>query len=65
MASTSNSAPSAEAVELTPEEFTKAKRAALESIGLTYRQLERQARKGQFSSPRAHKVWVAIGGHAR
>ncbi|WP_199701818.1 hypothetical protein [Jiangella rhizosphaerae] len=60
-----HSAPAVEAIELTPEEYAKAKRAALKSVGLTYRQLERQARTGQFSSPRAHKVWVAIGGHAR
>lgn len=65
MADKTYAAPPVEAVELTPEEYAQAKRAALRSVGLTYRQLEREARAGEFSSPRAHKIWVAIGGHAR
>jgi hypothetical protein len=54
-----------EVIELSPADFKKAKKAALESIGLTYRELARQAKRGEFSSPRAHKVWIAIGGHRR
>jgi hypothetical protein len=45
--------------------YKKAKKAALESKGLTYRELARQAKRGEFSSPRAHKIWIATGGHRR
>lgn len=47
---------------MTPAQYRKAKTAALESVGLTYSELEEQAKRGEFSSLRAKKVWAAIGG---
>jgi hypothetical protein len=46
---------------LTPAQFNDAKERALESVGLTYEQLKRQARRGEFDSPLARKVWMAVG----
>ena len=65
MATRTDRRPDVEVVELTPAQYRAAKRKALDSIGLTYKQLAKQARRGEFSSPRAKKVWVAFGGHAR
>jgi phosphoribosylanthranilate isomerase len=50
-----------EVVELDRGEYDEAVRAALAELGLTYTQLERQARRGNFSSLRARKLWLAIG----
>ena len=50
-----------EVVEVTAAEYDRAVKAALDGLGLTYRQLERQARRGHFSSLRARKLWLAIG----
>jgi hypothetical protein len=57
-------APDVEVLELSPAQYRKVKEAALRSVGLTYKQLAKQARKREFSSPRAQKVWIAIGDHA-
>jgi hypothetical protein len=50
-----------EVVEVTAAEYDRAVKAALDGLGLTYRQLERQARREHFSSLRARKLWLAIG----
>jgi hypothetical protein len=50
-----------EIIEVSPEEYERAVKAALAGLGLTYRQLERQARSGRFTSLRALKLWLAIG----
>lgn len=50
-----------EVIELDREEFCHAVEASLRDAGLTYRQLARQARTGQFTSLRARKLWLAIG----
>lgn len=65
MATRTDRRPNVEVVELTPAQYLAAKKRALDSVGLTYKQLEKQARRGEFSSPRAKKVWVAIGGRQR
>lgn len=50
----------AEVVKLTRAQHNAAVRKALKSLGLTYDQLADQARKREFSSPRAQMLWVAI-----
>jgi phosphoribosylanthranilate isomerase len=50
-----------EVFEVTRDEYERAMKAALADLGLTYKQLERQARRGHFSSLRARKLWLAIG----
>jgi hypothetical protein len=50
-----------EVFEVTSDEYDRAVKVALADLGLTYRQLERQARRGHFSSLQARKVWLAIG----
>jgi hypothetical protein len=52
----------AQVTEMSPAQYRAAKKRALHSVGLTYDQLAEQARQREFSSPRAHKLWVAIGG---
>lgn len=37
-------------------------RESLARLGLTYDQLAEQARRGEFTSPRAQALWTAIGG---
>ena len=49
-------------IEVTNEEFTAAAQRALDDLGLTYAELEAQARQRDFTSSRAHALWVAIGG---
>jgi hypothetical protein len=51
-----------EVIEMTAAQYRAAKKKALNSVGLTYKELAEQARRREFSSPRAHKLWVAIGG---
>lgn len=51
--------------EMSRAQYQAAKKEALRSLGLTYGQLAEQARRRDFSSPRAHKLWVAIGGAGR
>jgi hypothetical protein len=50
-----------EVFEVTPAEYERAVKAALDDVGLTYLQLQRQARRGVFSSLRARKLWLTIG----
>jgi hypothetical protein len=49
-------------VELTSEEFRAAAKQALARLGLTYAELEAQARRRDFESSQAHMLWMAIGG---
>lgn len=44
------------------EEFRESARRALANLGLTYAELEDQARSRDFSSAQAHALWVSIGG---
>ena len=46
-------------------EFEAAARRALADLGLTYAELQEQARTGDFSSSQAHALWVSIGGTVR
>jgi hypothetical protein len=50
-----------EVIEVTAEEFDASVQRALDELGLTYKQLERQAKRRDFSSLRARKLWLAIG----
>jgi hypothetical protein len=50
-----------EVIELDRAEYDRAVLTALDELGVTYRQLESQARKGKFTSLRARKLWLAIG----
>lgn len=47
--------------EVTEAEFLTAARAALARLGLTYAELEDQARRRDFTSAQAHSLWVSIG----
>ena len=49
-------------VEVTAEEFHAAVRGSLARLGLTYAELEDQARRRDFTSAQAHSLWVSIGG---
>lgn len=49
-------------IVVTAEEFRAAARRALDELGLTYAELEEQARKRDFTSAAAHALWVSIGG---
>ena len=51
-------------IEATQEEWLAGCRRALAGLGLTYTELERQARDrgGNFISAQAHVLWVSIGG---
>lgn len=50
-------------IEVTREEWLAGCRRALAELGLTYTELERQARDrgGNFESAQAHVLWVSIG----
>ena len=50
-------------IEVTREEWLDGCRRALANLGLTYAELERQARDrgGNFESAQAHVLWVSIG----
>lgn len=50
-------------VEVTREEWLDGCRRALANLGMTYTELERQARDrgGNFVSAQAHVLWVSIG----
>lgn len=48
-------------IEVTREEWLKAARGALARLGLTYRELEDQARQRDFTSAQANSLWVSIG----
>ncbi|MFI9174856.1 hypothetical protein [Streptomyces lincolnensis] len=49
-------------IVVTAEEFRAAAEQALSGLGLTYAELEEQARMRDFSSAQAHSLWVSIGG---
>lgn len=49
-------------IVVSAEEFRTAARQALEELGLTYAELEEQARERDFTSAAAHALWVSIGG---
>jgi hypothetical protein len=49
-------------VEVTEAEFHAAVRRSLAKLGLTYAELEDQARRRDFASAQAHSLWVSIGG---
>lgn len=49
-------------IEVTSEEFHAAVRTSLARLGLTYAELEDQARRRDFTSAQAHSLWVSIGG---
>jgi len=49
-------------VEVTEAEFHAAASKALARLGLTYGQLEDQARRRDFVSAQAQSLWVSIGG---
>jgi hypothetical protein len=49
-------------IVVSEEEFHAAARRSLEDLGLTYAELEEQARNRDFSSAAAHALWVSIGG---
>lgn len=50
-------------IEVTRDEWLDGVRRALADVGLTYRKLERQARRngGDFESAQAHRLWFSIG----
>ena len=50
-------------IEVTRDEWLDGARRALAKLGLTYTELERQARDrgGNFESAQAHVLWVSIG----
>ena len=50
-----------EVIEVSPTQYRRAREAALRDLGLTYRELQAQARTGRFTSLRARKLWLAIG----
>lgn len=49
-------------IEVTEAEFHAAVRTSLARLGLTYAELEGQARRRDFTSAQAHSLWVSIGG---
>ncbi|MGW0647864.1 hypothetical protein ACWD4T_03510 [Streptomyces umbrinus] len=49
-------------IEVTAEEWHAGARAALARLGLTYAELEGQARRRDFTSAQAQVLWVSIGG---
>lgn len=50
-----------EVIEISDQEYEQAVREALRELGLTYAQLRAQARKGDFQSARARRLWLTIG----
>jgi len=49
-------------IVVSEEEFRADAQRALAGLGLTYAELEAQARNCDFTSARAHALWVSIGG---
>jgi hypothetical protein len=49
-------------IVVSEEEFRADAQRALAELGLTYAELEAQARNRDFTSARAHALWVSIGG---
>jgi hypothetical protein len=57
----SHSENSVEVIEISDQEYEQAVSEALREIGLTYAQLRAQARRGDFQSVRARRLWLTIG----
>jgi hypothetical protein len=53
--------PGVEVIEISDQDYDEAVAAALRDLGLTYSQLRAQARKGDFQSARARRLWLTIG----
>lgn len=51
--------------DVTEAEWHDGVRTALTRLGLTYAQLEDQARRRDFTSAQAHSLWTSIGGTVR
>lgn len=49
-------------IRLSPQEWRQAAEARLRDLGLTYGELEQQAKEHNFVSTAARKLWVLIGG---
>ncbi|GAA4999618.1 hypothetical protein [Streptomyces siamensis] len=49
-------------IEVTEAEFHAAVRTSLARLGLTYAELEDQARRRDFTSAQAQVLWVTVGG---
>lgn len=49
-------------IEVTEAEFHAAVSASLARLGLTYAELEDQARRRDFISAQAQVLWVSVGG---
>lgn len=49
-------------IEATEAEWHVGVRTALARLGLTYAELEDQARRRDFTSAQAHSLWTSIGG---
>lgn len=47
-----------EVIELTKAEYRRALKAALDDMGITWRQLQAMGRKGDFVSLRARCLWM-------
>lgn len=43
-------------------DYTAAAQRALDELGVTYAELQEQASRGDFTSSKAHALWVSIGG---
>jgi len=50
-----------EVIEISDDEYNEAVQEALRDLGMTYAQLRAQARKGDFQSARARRLWLTIG----
>jgi hypothetical protein len=61
MSMTPTHLPEGSVVEMTAAEWKEAVQHALARLHLTYAQLADQARRRDFSSIEARKLWVAIG----
>lgn len=49
-----------EVIQLSAEEWEAARQHALDDVGLTYEELEAQAKRRRFSSLKARKVWLLV-----
>jgi hypothetical protein len=49
-------------IEMDPAEWQESVSRWLTQLGLTYDELATQARRREFSSVEARKLWIAIGG---
>lgn len=55
-------APGPSVIEMDPAEWQESVSRWLTQLGLTYDELATQARRREFSSVEARKLWIAIGG---